>query len=97
MQVNLWRHLEGNEGMKSTKIKCRRCDGKGEVELDAVLANELHLLKEFKSATAQDFFNECRDSADVSVTAHNKRLERLRSAGLVTRKENGRGWIYSPK
>lgn len=82
--------------MKRPKIKCRRCKGKGSVELDHILAGTLHILKEFKSATAQDFFENLPESR-ISITAFNKRLERLRAAGLATRTQrNGRGWVYKP-
>ena len=77
------------------KIKCRRCDGKGEVELDALLAGTLHILKELKLATAYDFWHD-HDTENISITAFNKRLERLRHAGLVKREKRGKAWAYRP-
>jgi len=73
------------------KIKCRKCNGKGRVELDPILFGTLHVLTEFKSATAQHFFDELKE-ANISITAYNKRLERLRKAGLVKRQRDKKTW-----
>lgn len=81
----------------SRKIKCRKCNGRGSVELDRILAGTLHILKELKSCTAPQMYDALQPGYRGTVTALNKRLERLRAAGLVTRKNLGRGWTYSPK
>jgi hypothetical protein len=80
------------------KIKCRRCNGKGKVELDPILSGTLHILRELKSCTALQMFEclERQQNLSINVTALNKRLERLRAAGLARREKKGKTWQYSP-
>lgn len=83
--------------MNRKRIKCRKCKGKGIVNLDPILAGTLHILTEMKSASAPQMFEALAPDYRGTVTALNKRLERLRVAGLVVRKSKNGGWVYSPK
>lgn len=80
------------------KIKCHKCNGKGKVELDPILAGTIHILKELKKCTATEMFD-CLDrqqNLSITVVAINKRLERLREVGLVKREKNGKEFTYRP-
>ena len=80
------------------KIKCRKCNGVGKVELDPILAGSLHILTELKKCTATEMFD-CLDrqqNLSITVVAINKRLERLRVAGLAKRTKNGKEYCYEP-
>lgn len=72
-------------------VKCKRCGGSGREPVPLALSEILRELRVTHGASAPELLDRF---PDVSVTALNNRLERLRQHGLVARKKNGRAWRY---
>lgn len=77
------------------RIQCPRCKGDGHVELDGELLITFNLVKKLLDATALKVHGVVSKNNRVGVSAINNRLEDLRTLGLVSRRRNGRQWIYT--
>jgi predicted transcriptional regulator len=77
------------------KIPCNACRGTGRVPLPKEL---LETLEEVRNGhrTAIDIWARSDDRKNINVTAVNRRLERLRSLGLLKRKKGpARAYSYT--
>lgn len=74
------------------KVPCWHCNGSGRVLLSDELLETLEALKTRKTASARDLFLTLK--LNCHPTAMNNRLEDLRGLGFLTRKRDGKRWLY---
>lgn len=75
-------------------IECPKCDGTGTIKLSGALLVTMSDLQRSSPSSAPDLWRKSSER-NITSTAFNNRLERLRKLGLVRRRQNGKAWIYS--
>lgn len=85
--------------MKVPKVKCRVCNGAGEIKIAPHLFDTLECVRRLNNVcgvACSDAVHELIGNG-IGLTAIINRLDDLYRLGLLNRKKNGRSWEYTVK